>query len=58
MSGAPIPAPVAGVFAPVVIPVEPNPVQTAQLTIFVFEDDFPLNGEPDTGGNNNEQGLG
>jgi hypothetical protein len=58
MSGAPIPAPVAGVFAPVVIKVEPNPLQTATLTIFVFEDDYPLNGEPDTGGNNNEQGLG
>jgi hypothetical protein len=58
MSGAPIPAPVAGVFAPVTIRVEPTPLQTATLTIFVFEDDYPLNGEPDTGGNNNEQGLG
>jgi len=58
MSGAPIPAPVAGVFAPVVIQVEPTPLETATLTIFVFEDDYPLNGEPDTGGNNNEQGLG
>jgi len=58
MSGAPIPAPVAGVFAPVVINVEPSPLQTATLAIFVFEDDYPLNGEPDTGGNNNEQGLG
>jgi hypothetical protein len=58
MSGAPIPAPVAGVFAPIVINVEPTPLQTATLAIFVFEDDFPLNGEPDTGGNNNEPGLG
>jgi hypothetical protein len=43
---------------PLVIPVEPNPLLTAQLTIFVFEDDAPLNGEHDVGGNNNEPALG
>ena len=47
-----------GVSTPLNIAVEPNPLQTATLTIFVFQDDYPLNGEPDTGGNNNEQGLG
>jgi hypothetical protein len=30
--------------------VEPNPFQTAKLSVFVFEDDFPLNGEHDAGG--------
>jgi hypothetical protein len=40
------------------IPVQPNPLLTAQLTIFVFEDDAPLNGEHDVGGNNNEPALG
>jgi hypothetical protein len=43
---------------PVVVNVQPNPLQTATLTIFVFEDDAPLNGEHDAGGNNREPGLG
>jgi hypothetical protein len=43
---------------PIVIPVQPNPLLTATLTVFVFEDDAPLNGEHDVGGNNNEPGLG
>ena len=43
---------------PLVINVQPNPLLTAQLAIFVFEDDAPLNGEHDVGGNNNEPGLG
>ena len=30
--------------------VEPNPLPTTTVTVFVFEDDWPLNGEPDTGG--------
>ena len=30
--------------------VESNPFQTAKLSVFVFEDDFPLNGEHDAGG--------
>jgi hypothetical protein len=43
---------------PIVVNVQPNPLQTATLTIFVFEDDAPLNGEHDVGGNNREPGLG
>lgn len=74
MGGAPIPPPTctttAGVtncvFAagagsaatPLVVNLQPNPLQTATLTIFVFEDDAPLNGEHDAGGNNREPGLG
>src|SRR6266481_587332 len=50
MGGAPITAPVAGSFAPVTINVEPNPLRTTTITAFVFEDDFPTTGEPDTGG--------
>jgi Bacterial Ig domain len=50
MSGAPINPPVAGAFAPVVINVEPNPIVPATVTAYVFEDDWPLNGEPDAGG--------
>jgi hypothetical protein len=72
MGGAPIPAactPVppattcTGSFASVTVLVEPNPVQPAKLSVFVFEDDFPLNGEQDAGGGvdvlaTNEPGLG
>jgi hypothetical protein len=43
---------------PLLINVQPNPLLTAELTVFVFEDDAPLNGEHDVGGNNNEPGLG
>src|SRR5438309_1102560 len=43
--------------------VQPNPVPPAKLSVFVFEDDFPLNGEHDSGGGidvlaPNEPGLG
>ncbi len=43
--------------------VEPTPMPTAKLSVFVFEDDFPLNGENDAGGgidtlSPNEPGLG
>ncbi len=43
--------------------VEPLPLTPAQVTVFVFEDDFPLNGEHDAGGGidvlaPNEAGLG
>jgi hypothetical protein len=72
MGGAPIPAactplPPAttctGTFAPLTVLVEPNPLQPAKLSVFVFEDDFPLNGEQDAGGGvdvlaTNEPGLG
>jgi len=62
MAGAPIAAPTctaAGVctFAPVTVNAQPSPLQTATLTIFVFEDDFPLNGEHD-GNGAIEPGLG
>ena len=59
MGGAPISA---GQTAVTVL-VEPSPYQTAKLSVFVFEDDFPLNGEQDGGGgidvlSPNEPGLG
>ena len=63
IGGSPIPAPVAGVFAPVTVNLELEPLKTATVTAFIFEDDFPLNGEPDAGGGidilaSNEPGLG
>jgi hypothetical protein len=50
-------------FPAVTVLVEPTPLKTAKLTVFVFEDDFPLNGEYDAGGgidalSPNEIGLG
>ena len=59
MGGAPISA---GQTAVTVL-VEPTPLQPAKLSVFVFEDDFPLNGEHDAGGGidvvaTNEPGLG
>jgi hypothetical protein len=47
----------------VTILTEPSPYPPATLTVFVFEDDFPLNGEHDAGGgidvlSPNEPGLG
>jgi hypothetical protein len=43
--------------------VQPNPFPPSKLSVFVFEDDFPLNGENDAGGgidvlSPNEPGLG
>jgi hypothetical protein len=67
MGGSPIPAPtVSGpvtTFAPVTVNLEPEPLKTATVTAWVFEDDYPLNGEPDGGGGvdvlaNQEPGLG
>ncbi len=73
MGGAPIAAactPAAGAttcvgtFAPVTVLSQPSPYQPAKLSVFVFQDDFPLNGEHDAGGGtgavntNNEPGLG
>src|SRR6202045_4949245 len=73
MGGAPIaaactPVPPAttctGTFTPVKVLSQPSPYPTAKLSVFVFEDDFPLNGEHDAGGGtgavntNNEPGLG
>jgi hypothetical protein len=37
-------------FAAVTVKVLPTPLPTANLAVFVFEDDFPLNGEQDGGG--------
>ena len=59
MGGAPIgPGQLA-----VTILTQPTPLPPAQLSVFVFEDDFPLNGEQDAGGGvdilaTNEPGLG
>ena len=50
-------------FAPVTVKVLPTPLPPAKLAVFVFEDDFPLNGEQDGGGGSGtvaplEPGLG
>jgi hypothetical protein len=50
-------------FAPVTVLTLPTPLPTGKLSVMVFEDDFPLNGEQDTGGgvdtlSPNEPGLG
>ncbi len=70
MGGAPIAAVCAagtaactGTLAPVTILTQPAPFPPAKLSVFVFEDDFPLNGEQDAGGGidvlaTNEPGLG
>jgi hypothetical protein len=47
----------------VTIYTQPNPFPPSKLSVFVFEDDFPLNGEQDAGGGidvlaTNEPGLG
>ncbi|MGA7178364.1 MAG: Ig-like domain-containing protein [Thiobacillaceae bacterium] len=55
-------APLAAGQTSVTILTEPQPFPTAKLSVFVFEDDFPLNGENDAGGgidtlSPNEPGL-
>jgi hypothetical protein len=50
-------------FAPVTVLSTPTPLPTGRLSLIVFEDDFPLNGEQDAGGgidviSPNEPGLG
>ena len=62
MGGAPV-AFKNGSWQPVRVFVEPMPLPTATVSAFVFEDDFPMNGEDDTGGGvdvlaPNEPGLG
>ena len=59
MGGAPI---AAGQTAVTVL-AQPTPFPPSKLSVFVFEDDFPLNGEQDGGGgvdvlSPNEPGLG
>src|SRR5947209_4568249 len=59
MGGAPISAGQTNVN----VIVEPTPFNTARLSVYVFEDDYPLNGEHDAGGgidvlSPNEPGLG
>jgi len=56
-------APIAKGQTSVTVYTEPSPYPPATLTVFVFEDDFPLNGEHDAGGgidvlSPNEAGLG
>jgi hypothetical protein len=46
-----------GANAPVTITAQLNPLKTATITVFVFEDDWPLNGEHD-GNGAIEPGLG
>ena len=43
-------APIAAHQNAVTVLTQPTPFPTAKLTVFVFEDDFPLNGEQDGGG--------
>ena len=67
MGGAPISFPANATVGtapnPVTVLVEQSPYPPAKLAINVFEDDFPLNGEQDSGGGidilaTNEPGLG
>ena len=56
-------APIAAGQTSVTVLTQPTPFPTAKLSVFVFEDDFPLNGEQDGGGgidvlSPNEPGLG
>ena len=64
MGGAPIAAPCkpgttcTATFAAVTLLTQPTPLPTAKLSVFVFEDDFPLNGENDAGGQVADNQLG
>src|SRR5258708_2697278 len=67
MGGAPIACTALGTaactFNPVTVLTPPTPLPPAKLSVFVFQDDFPLNGEQDGGGgvdvlSPNEPGLG
>lgn len=49
MNGMPIRA-VNGAFGDVVVPVNPLPMKTAQISMFVFEDNAPINGAADAPG--------
>ena len=61
MGGAPIAFPTTGMA--VTVCAQPTPFPPSKLSVYVFEDDFPLNGEQDAGGGidvlaSNEPGLG
>ena len=59
MGGSPIPSPTSigqQAYAPVTVTVQPNPLPPAQLSIFVYEDNNPTNGDVD--GVEEQQGLG
>jgi hypothetical protein len=63
MGGAPIAKGTHDGSQPILVFTEPSPYPPATLTVFVFEDDYPLNGEHDAGGgidilSPNEPGLG
>ena len=63
MGGAPIAKRVHDGTQSITVFTEPSPYPPATLSVFVFEDDFPLNGEHDAGGgidvlSPNEPGLG
>jgi len=49
MSGIPLRA-VGTMFPDVVVPVNPLPFKTAQISVFVFEDNYPINGAADAPG--------
>jgi len=56
-------APIAAAQKTVTIVTQPTPFPPSKLSVFVYEDDFPLNGENDAGGgvdtiSPNEPGLG
>ena len=58
-----VPPATACAFNPVTVLTQPDPYPPAKLSVFVFQDDFPLNGEHDGGGGvdvlaPNEPGLG
>ena len=66
MGGAPIPidpTTLTRLVTSITVLVEPTPLPPGKLSVIVFEDDFPLNGEQDAGGgvdilSPNEPGLG
>ncbi len=49
MNGLPL-RPVSGAWPDVVVPVNPLPFKTAQISVFVFEDNNPINGAADAPG--------
>jgi hypothetical protein len=54
MSGASILPPVGAVYPTATVKVEPSPLKPAQLSVYIFEDSSPTNGDPDAF----EHGLG